>query len=149
MQAGDAPHPTWLNRRTAITAGVALGAAGLVGCSAGNESGPAAPTGSAPPAGAGSTGTVLGSAAEMPVGGGRVFEALEVVVTQPTAGEFRGFSAVCTHTGCIVTSVTDGTINCPCHGSRYRLDGTVAAGPAPRPLRSRPVTVTDGEVVLD
>lgn len=132
------------------TAVSAVGWAGGCG-SPGNPADPTGPTDSAGRSqpGAGSAGTPLGAAAEVPVGGGKVFEALEVVVTQPAAGRFLGFSAVCTHTGCIVTSVTDGTINCPCHGSRFRLDGTVAVGPASRPLRSRPVTVTGGEVVLD
>ncbi len=133
-----------------LAGATALGAAGWAGGCARpeNPAGPTDPAGRRRP-GAGSAGTPLGAAVEVPVGGGKVFEALEVVVTQPAAGRFLGFSAVCTHTGCIVTSVTDGTINCPCHGSRFHLDGTVAAGPAPRPLRSRPVSVTGGEVVLD
>jgi Rieske Fe-S protein len=77
-----------------------------------------------------------------------VFTDLEVVVTRSAAGEFRGFSAECTHTGCIVASVTDGLIVCPCHGSRYHLDGTVANGPAPRPLRPRTVRQVDGQLEL-
>jgi Rieske Fe-S protein len=84
----------------------------------------------------------------VPVGGGTVYETLEVVVTQPEAGRFQGLSAVCTHTGCIVDKVADGLIECPCHGSRYHLDGTVARGPAPRALASRPVKVVDGTVLL-
>jgi Rieske Fe-S protein len=77
-----------------------------------------------------------------------VYDTLEVVVTQPEAGRFDGLSAVCTHTGCIVDKVADGLIQCPCHGSRYRIDGTVANGPAPRALPARPVTVVDGSIVL-
>ena len=90
----------------------------------------------------------LPPAAAVPVGGGTVYEQLEVVVTQPEAGRFEGLSAVCTHTGCIVDKVADGLIQCPCHGSRYRLDGIVAGGPAPRALPARPVTVVDGSIVL-
>ena len=101
-----------------------------------------------PAAAAGSAGTKLGPAADVPVGGGTVYETLEVVVTQPEAGRFEGLSAVCTHTGCIVDKVADGLIECPCHGSRYHLDGTVARGPAPRALSPRPVTVVAGTVVL-
>jgi Rieske Fe-S protein len=139
----DLPAPS-LDRRAVLAGGAALGAAGLVtGCATAPAPTPAAPAG-----GSGAAGTSVGPAAEVPVGGGKVFEALEVVVTQPTPGQFRGFSAVCTHTGCIVTSVTDGTINCPCHGSKFGLDGARVAGPAPRPLRERPVTVTDGQIVL-
>ena len=100
------------------------------------------------PVGNGAAGTKLGPAAAVPVGGGVVYQDLEVVVTQPTAGRFEGLSAVCTHTGCIVDQVAAGLIECPCHGSRYHLDGTVAQGPAPRALTQRPVTVVDGTIVL-
>lgn len=139
--------------RRAVVGSVAAAAgglavvAGLGGCGA---STPPAPTAgaSAPPTAAGSAGTRLGPVGDVPVGGGRVFTDLEVVVTQPAAGEFRGFSAECTHTGCIVASVTDGLIVCPCHGSRYHLDGTVANGPAPRPLRRRTVRQVGGELEL-
>jgi Rieske Fe-S protein len=84
----------------------------------------------------------------VPVGGGKIYETFEVVVTQLTAGDYRGFTSICTHTGCDVTVVADGTIDCPCHGSRFHLDGTVANGPAPRPLPARPVKVVDGQLQL-
>jgi Rieske Fe-S protein len=100
-------------------------------------------------AAAGSAGTVLGASADVPVGGGKIFESLEVVVTQPKPNDFLGFSTICTHTGCNVAAVAGGTINCPCHGSKYHLDGTVARGPAPRPLPSRPVKVVNGQIILD
>jgi len=44
--------------------------------------------------------------------------------------------------------VVDGTINCPCHGSKYHLDGTVAKGPAPRPLESKTVKVSGDSIIL-
>jgi Rieske Fe-S protein len=57
------------------------------------------------------------------------------VVTQPTAGDFKCFTAVCTHMGCTVSSVSGGTINCPCHGSRFNINnGSVVNGPAASPL---------------
>jgi Rieske Fe-S protein len=121
------------------------------GNGASEHAGPEAATpGAAPggPAGAGSAGTVLGAASDVPLHGGKVFDQLEVVVTQPAPNDYRGFSGICTHTGCLVAEVANGTINCPCHGSRFHLDGTVAHGPAPRPLHSRPVTVTNGKLVL-
>ena len=65
---------------------------------------------------------------DVPVGSGVIVD--DVVVTQPAAGEFKGFSAKCTHKGCAVNKVADGTIDCPCHGSKFNLDGTVANGPA-------------------
>jgi Rieske Fe-S protein len=93
-------------------------------------------------------GVPLGKASDVPVGGGTVFAEQKVVVTQPQAGRYVGLSAVCTHAGCIVGGVAGGTINCPCHGSRYHLDGFVARGPASKPLASRPVAVVDGELEL-
>lgn len=143
----DGAAPT--RRRALAVGGAAVGAAAAA-CAA-----PApAPPDPAPPGGppavtaAGSAGTPLGPVADVPVGGGVLYPALEVVVTRPAPDVLLGFSAVCTHTGCLVTAVSDGAIRCPCHGSRYHLDGTVAAGPAPRALPSRPVTVADGQVVL-
>jgi Rieske Fe-S protein len=146
-----------VGRRQVIAAAAGLAAGGAVaGCAPPPPpSPPPAPPTDAPadsqvaqPAASGSAGTKLGPASDVPVGGGTVFESLEVVVTQPTPGRFVGLTAVCTHTGCIVDKVVDGLIECPCHGSRYRLDGTVASGPAPRALPARPVTVVDGSIVL-
>jgi Rieske Fe-S protein len=86
---------------------------------------------------------------EIPVGGGRVFPESRVVVTQPTAGEFHGFGIVCTHDGCELNAVADGTINCPCHGSRYAItDGSVVHGPARTGLRVEDVAVEGDSVVL-
>ena len=70
-----------------------------------------------------------------------IFPGPQVVVTQPTAGEFKAFSAVCTHMGCIVNQISNGTIDCPCHGSQYSITtGDVVAdrrrGRCP-PSRSR------------
>jgi Rieske Fe-S protein len=80
---------------------------------------------------------------EIPVGGGRIFASQQVVVTQPSAGQFKAFSAICTHQGCPVTSIEGGTINCPCHGSQFSIaDGSVKGGPAPRGLPQKNVTVT-------
>jgi Rieske Fe-S protein len=94
-------------------------------------------------------GTVLGDASEIPVGGGKIYTAAKVVVTQPTRGQYKGFSAVCTHVGCIMSQVANGTIDCPCHGSEFKItNGAVVTGPAPSPLPAKPVTVTDGKVVL-
>jgi len=95
------------------------------------------------------TEVALGPAGEIPVGGGMIFRAARVVVTQPTRGQYHAFSAICTHVGCIVNQVTSGTIDCPCHGSRFKItDGAVVAGPAPSPLPEKQIKIVDGKVVL-
>jgi Rieske Fe-S protein len=71
------------------------------------------------------------------------------VVTQPKKGEFKAFSAICTHQGCTVNKVADGTIDCPCHGSKYRItDASVVHGPAPRPLPAKKITVKGKSIFL-
>ncbi len=100
-----------------------------------------------PPAKA--AGTVLGAASEIPVGGGKIYTAAKVVVTQPARGQYKAFSAVCTHVGCIMSEVANGTIDCPCHGGQFKItNGAVVAGPPPSPLPSRQVKVVNGQVVL-
>jgi nitrite reductase/ring-hydroxylating ferredoxin subunit len=79
----------------------------------------------------------LVATADVPVGGGVILGARNVVVTQPTKGEFEGFSATCTHQGCILASVGSGTINCGCHGSQFSItDGSNVAGPNGTPAGS-------------
>ncbi|GAA2442192.1 Rieske (2Fe-2S) protein [Streptomyces mauvecolor] len=152
------------SRRTVLVA--AAGAAALAGCSNSGDGGgstpPPAATGSAaagrqnppatpvaqssPPA---QGGKVLAQTSDIPVGGGTVFADQKVVVTQPEAGTFKGFSAICTHQGCTVSSVSGGTINCPCHGSKFRIaDASVANGPATRPLPGQQITVENGSILM-
>jgi Rieske Fe-S protein len=114
----------------------------------------AAPAASAPAAGMGSgapTGTLLGMVTDIPVGGGKVFLDQKVVVTQPAKGVYKAFSAVCTHVGCICNKVANGTIDCPCHGSEFKItDGAVVTGPAPTPLPARNITVSSqGQILLE
>ncbi len=73
---------------------------------------------------------MLVAAKDVPVGGGVILGDQNVVVTQPQKGTFEGFSATCTHQGCILASVASGTINCGCHGSQFSIsDGSNVAGP--------------------
>jgi len=89
---------------------------------------------------------VIAKTADVPVGSGVIVG--EIVVTQPAAGDFKGFSAICTHSGCTVNKVADGTIDCPCHGSKFNLDGSVANGPATKPLEPAAVTLQGDSIVL-
>ena len=89
---------------------------------------------------------VIAKTADVPVGSGVIVD--KVVVTQPTAGVFKGFSSTCTHKGCTVDKIADGTIDCPCHGSKFNLDGSVAHGPADKPLATENVTVQGDSIVL-
>jgi Rieske Fe-S protein len=149
----DNPDPRPGRRRllAGMTAGgavAALGGCAIYGSPTGQAAAPSYPAGGdAGSAPAGPGGAVLARLADIPVGGGTVLADQGVVLTQPSAGTVKGFSSVCTHQGCTVASVSGGTINCPCHGSRYAItDGSVTAGPAPRPLPPVPVTV-DGDTV--
>ncbi|HYO01179.1 MAG TPA: Rieske (2Fe-2S) protein [Mycobacterium sp.] len=138
--------------RRAVVVGAGLGALATVvaACSSsgktpetGSEaaSSSSAPTGTS---GAAQSGA-LAKIADVPVGSGVIVE--DVVITQPTAGDFKGFSSVCTHAGCNVSSIADGKIVCPCHNSEYNLDGTVAQGPAKQPLEAKAVSVQGDSIV--
>lgn len=153
-----------------MLAGVGLvGLAGAVSAcgSGGPSSSSAGTTAGAPPAttgagsapssasgGGGSTagaqgGSALATTSEIPVGSGKIFTSDKIVVTQPNSGDFKAFSAVCTHMGCIVSTISNGTIDCPCHGSQYSIStGAVVGGPAPSPLPAQTIKVTGSNIFL-
>ncbi len=89
----------------------------------------------------------IATTSEVPVGGGKIFAGEKVVVTQPTEGDFKAFSAMCTHQGCVVSAIKDEEIDCTCHGSKFSIaDGSVLEGPATKALESLKVTVSGNEI---
>jgi len=150
--APDSTTSTAIPRRTAVAGMVAVAGMATACTRYGNPATQptgGAGTGSSGTGDQGSGGAVLGKASDVPVGGGALFKTEQVVVTQPEAGTFKAFSAVCTHQGCIVENVAGGTINCLCHGSKFKIaDGSVATGPASAPLPQRSVTLTGDQIVL-
>ena len=135
---------TAINRRRALSgsAAVAAGLPLLAAC--GDDSGGTTaedPTDTSP------AGTALASTSDVPVGGCFVVAASKIVLTQPTQGDFKAFSAVCTHQGCLVESSSEGAIPCACHGSRFSLDdGSPQSGPASAPLAAVQIAV-DGDAI--
>jgi len=154
-------------RRTVLACAGAACAAVLTGCSrynsnnggiAGSRPAPATSSSAAHAApaasGSGAAGSsaagpaALASTSDVPVGGGKILADKKIVITQPKSGEFHGFSAVCTHAGCTVGSVSGGTINCPCHGSRFNItNGSVVNGPAASPLPPVGIKVQGNSIV--
>jgi len=160
------------SRRAVLLGAGALGAAGvLAACGTGSPSTSEGASGGAPSlasTGAGITDTGItdtgttdtgttdagaGSpairAADIPVGGGKIFPDQKIVVTQPGTGHFMAFSAVCTHMGCLVTTVENGQIGCRCHQSEFSIaDGSVTKGPAKKALAAKTVTQAGDSLTL-
>jgi Rieske Fe-S protein len=146
-EARTAPEPT--RRRLLVTGGVIAAAAALTAaCGESGEGGEGGEGGPASSPTAPVSGTTVATA-DVPVGGGVVLQDQQVVVTQPTAGTFKAFSAVCTHEGCTVTQVANGAIVCPCHMGQFSAsDGSVLGGPPPAPLAAVPLTVSGSTITL-
>jgi Rieske Fe-S protein len=142
--ASESIHPASAPSRRVVVA--AVGAAGLAltlnACGSEDDS-----SSSSSDTAAG--GSVLAKTSDIPEGGGKIFKDSGVVVTQPTAGEFKAFSSKCTHQGCAVTGITDGVITCPCHKSEFSVaDGSVKKGPATQPLPEEKITVSGDSITL-
>ena len=140
------------DRRSALTiaATVGISPAVLAACG-GDEGGTDAPedsldTGHSPTQ---PSAGPLTSTADVPLGGGVIFPDQQVVVTQPDEGEFKCFTAVCTHMGCIVSSVQAGGIRCECHGSAFSIeDGSAVNPPATEPLTEVEISVEGDEISI-
>lgn len=136
------------SRRTLLRGAALAGLAGpaLAACGGGGDSNPASDA---------KKGQVLAKTADVPNGGGIILDDVGIVLTQPTAGTFEGFTNICTHQQCHLDNVSDGTINCICHGSEFSIkDGTPVRGPNGDPpsvisaLAKRPVRVKGAHITL-
>jgi Rieske Fe-S protein len=164
--SAPAPSAQTASRRTVLACASTACAAVLAGCARydSNNGGiaagqpaytaPTPATSSSSAGGGGSTGSggaaanVLAKTSDVPVGGGKILTAQKIVITQPTAGAFHAFTAVCTHAGCIVDQVGNGTIDCPCHGSKFSAaNGSVVNGPAASPLAAVSIKVKGTNIV--
>ena len=96
----------------------------------------------------GSSAAPIAAVADIPEGGGIVLENQAIVLTRPAAQDVRAFSAICTHQACLVSTVGNGRINCPCHGSSFDMTtGAPLAGPAQAPLAAIQVRIENGGVI--
>ena len=138
--------------RRAVLGGVAAVGAGAVLAACGSDEPTDSAGGDATSGDTGSeapAGGEVGTTADVPVGGGTVFQKEKIVVTQPTEGDFKAFTAVCTHQGCTVGAVNGDTIQCNCHGSQYNAaDGKVKKGPAPEALAPKKITVEGDKLIV-
>ena len=132
-----------ITRRHTLTGAAVLGVGVPFLAACGGDDGGSA-TDTAPTA---KSGEALGPTSDVPVGGGKVFPDQKIVVTQPTDGDFKAFSAVCTHQSCLVSKIADGTIDCTCHGSKFSADdGSVVNGPATSALAEVSISV-EGDTI--
>jgi nitrite reductase/ring-hydroxylating ferredoxin subunit len=154
------PHTTLVDRRGFLTTAGAASLAALLTTACGSgDGGGAGPGGPTAPGGPLPGGIVrdgnqlrIEIAAVPSLQGTNGF----VVVPEPAtivvylgADGFRAFTAVCTHAGCRVSGVSNRRIVCPCHGSAFDVQGgQVLAGPATRSLRSFPVTLANGILIV-
>lgn len=90
-------------------------------------------------------GVAAGQVLEVKPGGGRP----DLLLLAPAeGGAWRVVTAHCTHRGCVVDwSAASAEWHCPCHGSRFGLDGHVIGGPAERPLAA-PAARVEGEALV-
>ncbi|MFI5760604.1 Rieske (2Fe-2S) protein [Streptomyces sp. NPDC051563] len=141
MSASQSAARRTVLKGAAAIAGAVGGGAALTACSTETNSGSGGPAVPAEP-------VELGTAAEVPVGGAKLFREKKLVVSCAEAGQYKAFSAQCTHAGCVLDKIVEGQGNCPCHGSRFDVTtGQAVRGPATDPLPEVPVKVEGGKLI--
>ena len=94
---------------------------------------------------------VAAKLSEVPVNSGKIFKFGNKpgILVRSAAGEFKAFSAVCTHLECIVQYREDTKqIWCACHNGQYNLSGKNVGGPPPRPLEEYKVNTRGDDIVV-
>ena len=141
-----------VERRTVLQVSGVLAVGGVLaacGGGAGSEPAGAAAGAASEAAGASGEGAAIALVGDVPVGGGVVNDEVAIVVTQPSDGSIKAFTAVCPHQGCLVSEVVDNEIICPCHDSRFSaVDGAVLQGTATEGLAAASVVVQGDSIVL-
>ncbi|MFD9263019.1 Rieske (2Fe-2S) protein [Streptomyces sp. NPDC059538] len=141
MPAPQSPARRTVLRGAAALAGAAGAGAALAACSTETHSGGNTPATPAEP-------VDLGAAADVQVGGAKLYREKKLIVSCPAEGQYKAFSAQCTHAGCVLDKIVEGEGNCPCHGSRFDVNtGKVLRGPASAPLPAVPVRAENGNLV--
>ena len=154
----ETEHVDVQRRRILTAGGLVLAGGALAACggadSTATEAATGAPTAGAPATPATESPTTpvsgaLASVSEIPVGGGVIVPEPPIVITQPVAGTFKAFTAICPHQGCLVSEVAVNQIVCPCHGSLFSAeDGAVVQGPAVEGLTAASIAVQGDSIVL-
>ena len=148
-------------RRTVLTAGGLVVAGGALAACGDSGSSTAAPAASASTAATASTASTDGAVAatgaptgaiatsDIPLFGGVIVPEPPIVITQPSEGTFKAFTAICPHQGCLVGEVAENEIVCPCHGSLFSaVDGSVIQGPAEQGLTAASIAVQGDSIAL-
>lgn len=92
-----------------------------------------------------------GKVSELALNSGKIFKFGNKpgILIRSASGEFKAFSAICTHLDCIVQYQPEKKqIWCACHNGQYDLNGLNVGGPAPRPLEEYVVNTRGEEIVV-
>jgi Rieske Fe-S protein len=93
----------------------------------------------------------VGGIEEIPPDSAKIFQfgRRPAILIRDPNGDFKAFSAVCTHLDCTVQYRKDlGLIWCACHNGRYNLNGVNVAGPPPRPLEEYRVDIQGDQIYV-